>query len=458
VSAQASAPSAAERRIKSRILRGSAWVFGGRLASMALGVLINALLARMLGRDEMGAYFAATSIVLIGSTVAGLGMSKAVVRLVAGSLATDLTGRARDAIRVTLGVGIVSSLLVGTTLALGPGRNLAVSMFGSEALAQAMPFVAGWLAAYTMMTLVAETFRGFKRFKHATLFSGLIVDVFSFAVFALLWLSDAHPTISEVIFVLLAVTGASALLGVALVGRRLHKLRGRGETDVREVLGISLPLMVVTLASFFVGTGVDLWVVGRFEGLREVALYGAAARLMFLVQMPFYVVSQVVPPIVAQLHAQGRREDLERTLRSTATLAAGPAAIVLLSLLVIGGWLLDLVYGAPFYRGAATVLAVLGIARLIDVSTGLCGVALSMTGHQRALMWVTIFSATISLTLELALVQPYGIVGVAVATCIAQAIQNGIQLVMARRRLGIWTQAEFSLRPFIDLVRRPRGA
>jgi len=116
------------------------------------------------------------------------------------------------------------------------------------------------------------------------------------------------------------------------------------------------------------------------------------------------------------------------------------------------------VYGSEFYRGAATVLAVLGIARLIDVSTGLCGVALSMTGHQRALMWVTIFSATISLTLELALVQPFGIVGVAVATCIAQAIQNGIQLVMARRRLGIWTQAEFSLRPFIDLVRRPRGA
>jgi O-antigen/teichoic acid export membrane protein len=453
----ATAPSGAEHRIRSRILRGSAVVFLGRLASMALGVGVNALLARMLARGEMGAYFAATSMVLIGSTIAGLGLNKAIVRLVAGSLATGRTGRARDAIHITFGIGIVSSLLLATVLAMGPGKNLAVNMFGSEQLAEAMPFVAGWLAAYTLMTLVAETFRGFKRFKHATVFASLLVDVFSFAVFGMMWLSHAHPTLSDVLLVTLALTGGSALIGGLLIARRLRKLRGRGAIDPTDVLAISLPLMVVTLSSFFVGTGVDLWVVGRYEGLREVALYGAAARLMFLVQMPFFVVSQVVPPIVAQLHAQGRRDELERTLRSTATLAAGPAAIVLLSLMVISGWLLQLVYGAPFYRGAATVLAVLGIARLIDVSTGLCGVALSMTGHQRPLMYVTMVSAVVSLSLELILVQPYGIVGVAVATCLAQALQNGVQLVMARRRLGIWTQAEFSLRPFLELAGRRTG-
>jgi len=37
-----------------------------------------------------------------------------------------------------------------------------------------------------VQTLVAETYRGLKRFRAATLFSGLIVDVFSLAVFGTL--------------------------------------------------------------------------------------------------------------------------------------------------------------------------------------------------------------------------------------------------------------------------------
>ena len=36
----------------------------------------------------------------------------------------------------------------------------------------------------------------------------------------------------------------------------------------------------------------------------------------------------------------------------------------------------------------------------------------------------------------------------------AQIVQNLLQLGFAKRKLGIWTQAELSLRPFIALVRR----
>lgn len=438
-------------RVKNKILRGSAWVFVGRMASIVLGVAVNALLARLLTKNDLGGYFVASSIVMIGSTVACLGLNKTVVRMIASSLAMNQPGRAGDALKITFGIGSVSALALAAFLAWGPGEEFALNFFGSQAVADAMPYVAAWLAAMTLQVLVAESFRGFKRFKAATLFSGLFVDIFSVVVFGTLWIQNAHPSLSEIIFVLLALTAATSFIGLVKLFAKLPRLKGRGVAEPGEMMRISLPLLVVSLSSFFVGTGVDLWVVAHFEPIDQVALYGAAAKLMFVVSTPLIIVSQVVPPIIAQLYTQDRRSELEHALRSTATLAGIPAAGALLVLMGAGGLVLELVYGSDFFRQAWTVLVILGAARLFAVYTGSCGVALTMTGHQTLMMRLTLLTAVISVALELALVQPFGIVGVAVATLIAQVLQNTAQLIATHRVIGIWTHAELSLKPLTEL-------
>jgi O-antigen/teichoic acid export membrane protein len=218
------------------------------------------------------------------------------------------------------------------------------------------------------------------------------------------------------------------------------------------VTAVSLPLLVTSLANFAVGTGVDLWVVGHFSSQSDVALYGAASRLVFFVATPLIVVSQVVPPIIAELHARGERDQLERTLRSVSTLAGLPAALVLVAFIGAGGFILSLAYG-PYFRNAATVLVILSCARLVAVCTGSSGVTLMMTGHQRTMMLITVGSGAFALTAEILLAPAYGITGVAAATCAAQILLNGLQLVFARIHVGIWTHARFSLEPIRELVR-----
>jgi len=179
-------------RIKQKILKGSAWVLIGKLLSTVLGVVVNGFLARMMGRDAMGGYFVAFSIVMIGSTVSELGLNKTVVRLVAAGRARAKPGAVRDAVRLTFLIGMLCALLLGTALALGPGQRLALDLFNSPIVADAMPFVAGWMVAMVLQTLVAETFRGFKSFLAATLFGGLIVDLFS--VCAMILSQACHPS------------------------------------------------------------------------------------------------------------------------------------------------------------------------------------------------------------------------------------------------------------------------
>ena len=192
--------------------------------------------------------------------------------------------------------------------------------------------------------------------------------------------------------------------------------------------------------------------VGHFRPATDVALYGAASRLVFFVATPFIIVSQVVPPIIAELYARGEKEQLESSLRSISTLAGIPAALVLIVFVVAGGFVMEVVY-TPFFREGATVLAILSCARLVAVCTGSSGATLMMTGHHRTMMVLTVATGIVSVTAEILLAPRYGITGVAAATCAAQTMQNMLQLTFARVRVGIWTHARFSLEPLRALVR-----
>ena len=244
------------------------------------------------------------------------------------------------------------------------------------------------------------------------------------------------------------MTGLSILVGGGLLRPQGGDARAGWEPACPPDGLIAWPLLIVNVLTFLVGTGVDLRrMISSFRPQSEVALYGAASRLVFFVATPFIIASQVVPPIIAELHARGEKEHLERSLREVATLAGIPASMVLIAFLFFGGPIMGFVYGS-FYSQGAVVLAILSTARLYAVVTGNSGALLMMTGHQRTMMTITAVSAAVAIALELLLVQRFGMVGVAVGTLIAQTLQNSLQLWFGKRRLGIWTTRNSPSAPY----------
>jgi O-antigen/teichoic acid export membrane protein len=444
-------PSAAAA-IRRRLVRGSATVFIGMTAGTLLTLLVNAILARILGHDRLGAYFLVFSLVTFGTTISQLGLDRTVVRLISASLGTGLPGRARRAILVAFALGSIGAGAVALTLVLGLGDFLAERVYHSDAVAGAITLAAVWIILNALLSLAGETFRGFQRFWPATLFSGLAVDVLLAVGFGSLWLAGARPSLNQAVAVSAGASAIALFVAIAMLVRPVSALSGPGTVRVRKVASISIPLLGTAIASFMLGTGVDLWVVGHFRPASDVALYGAASRLVFFVATPLIVVSQVVPPIVAELYARGERRQLEQSLRNVSTITGIPAAIVLIAFLVAGGPIMGAIYGPGFAAGA-TVLAILSVSRLVAVATGSSGTTLMMTGHQRTMFGITLLSGVSALTGEILLAPDYGITGVAVATSCAQVAQNLLQLGFARFHVGIWTHARLSLSPVIELIR-----
>jgi O-antigen/teichoic acid export membrane protein len=442
--------------IRRRLLSGSAWVLGTRVLGLALGFAMNGLVARLLTLNEFGAFLLLNTMVVIGSTLAELGLDRAVVRFTAESIALGQPGRARASIRISLGWAAIGASAVGLVLALGVGQWFFGSVLNEPLVASVVPLGAALLFATAMQYMCAQSFLGLSRFAHSAVLQTFAADFFTVVVLGGVYLFARTASLSETVALITLVSAVVlAITGLVLL-RTMRPLRGPGTANRRELFHVARPLLVSNLGIYLLGAGVDLWILGAFRPADVVALYGASSKLVVLVATPTIIFSGVIPPLAAELYAQGKVRQLERILRVGATLVGVPALLVLLMFIFAGPWVMSTVF-TPVYAAGASYLVIKSIGRLVAVWTGSSGIALMMTGHQKDMMWTTILGATLSVGGGLLVTPRYGATGIAIATATAQVVQNGAQLVLARKRLGIWTYVTMSPSMIREILFGPKG-
>jgi O-antigen/teichoic acid export membrane protein len=444
--------------LKRRLFSGSAWALGGKMVVALTGLISSALLARLLTPQALGTYFLAYSILTVGTSLGALGLSGTVVRLVAEGMGLKLFGRVRRVISVVLGVGTLGALGVGLAYLLF-GDDLAKIVFNAPALAAITGLVAGWIMVGTLQGLLGETFRGFHDVRLASILGGqttgggaaggATVALLTASLF-LLWLVNGQATVATVVLLAICSGAVNTLVAGWLLYRRVSRLSPQTPEENRktnskkllsEVLSISLPLLIINLV-MMVRTNGDVWTLGAFLPQTDLALYGAANRLVSMVTMPMVIVTAVAPPLIAEMYSQGKSEDLEHALRGMSTLTGIPAWLASMGCIFFPGPILGLVY-PDYYREGALVLALLSIGLFASVCAGSCGIVLAYTGHQKTLMVITIATSAATLIAMLATAEPYGIVGVAMSRTVGQVLQNGIVLLVVKQKTGMWTHVGF---------------
>ncbi len=458
--------------LRRRLLSGSTWASGGRIGGAMLGIVTNGLLARLLSPQELGAYFLALSIVSLGAVVGSMGLPKTVVRLVAENMGLDRSGRTLRAIRTVLGLGVLGTL--GISLAYLLAGDLVGELFQpqySSLLVGVTGLMAGWIAIAVVQEITAETFRGFHDIRLATLLGGLatggksggvIMRVLLLGILALLWVRSAETSLATVLLVSIGSGSVSVLLSIWLLYAKVSSLGSSQETQqeeesvsAKEVLEDAIPFLAIALTSFML-LSADIWILGALGSGTDVAVYGAASKLVTFVAMPLLIVNLVLPPIVAEMYAQGKMSQLERTLRTFSTLAGVPSLLVLAVFMLLGGPILGLVYSKPiYYSGTAVlVLVILSAAKLIAVWSGSCGLVLQFTGHQTSMLRVSLLTSPLFFVVAILATQRYGSVGVACAAGLTTTLQNVIMVMLAKRKTGMWTHVMFSLSPFRKVLSR----
>ncbi len=322
--------------------------------------------------------------------------------------------------------------------------------------------MAGWIAVAVVQEITAETFRGFHDIRLATLLGGLatggksggvIMRVLLLGILALLWVRSAETSLATVLLVSIGSGSVSVLVSIWLLYAKVSSLGSSQGTqkeeeepvNAKEVLEDAIPFLAIALTSFML-LSADIWILGALGSGTDVAVYGAASKLVTFVAMPLLIVNLVLPPIVAEMYAQGKMSQLERTLRTFSTLAGIPSLLVLAVFMLLGGPILGLVYSKPiYYSGTAVlVLVILSAAKLIAVWSGSCGLVLQFTGHQTSMLRVSLLTSPLFFVVAILATQRYGSVGVACAAALTTTLQNVIMVLVAKRKTGMWTHVSLS--------------
>lgn len=424
--------------LRRRLVTGGAWTITGRTVTVITGLTINGLITRLLAAEEVGTYFLCISMVMITVHLAQLGLDRAVVRLVAEAMGHGRTGQARGVVVTVMRVGLIAAVVIATVLGLG-GRTFAGYISNSPLLPTVMWFVAVWLVIKTVEGLLAESFRGFHDIRMATISTNTTSNIVLLVILSAVFWLWGRSSLEALLFFSIAASAVNVFLAVIVMKKKLNNLGTLVPLGIRYVMVIGAPLLVTNLMIFIFGQA-DIWIIGASRPTEEVAVYGAAARLVQMVILPAGIINAILPPIVSEMYSLGNVKQLENIIRVTSALAAIPAACVLLVLVFASNGIMGLIYG-DFYRHGGLLLILISAGQFVNVWAGSGILILMMTGNQIPLMKIVSVFGVLLVVAGIPVVKYYGATGMALIAGITTAGQALATLFYIRHKTGMWTHA-----------------
>lgn len=432
--------SSSARGIRERVISGLGWSTAGRVAALLGSVATNALLARILAPRDVGAYYLVAALTSVLALISLLGLNQAVVRLVPEALALHRPAEARRAVWLTVTVGAASSCTFGLVL-LVAGHWLALHVFNSPPMAGATLLVALLVPLTAMRLLIPEVFRGLHDLRQASIFGDGATNLAFAAALAVILVVSTHSRLWVALAAFVATAAVIAGWSLVRLAAAAGDLPTGGERPLRPVLRLSLPMLAANL-SWIILAQIDMLILGAFRPNAQVAYYGAADRIANVLFFPLLITNAVVAPFVAELWFGDRRPELNRLLRGAATVSGVLCGVGLVIVAAAGRPILGLLFG-DFYRRGAPILIALAIGAFLNSATGAAALALLLTGQQVPLMVVTASVTAVTTLVVVWAASAYGGLGVAIAMTVGVGAQNIGMLLLAKRRLDIWTLPSF---------------
>ena len=435
VTTVASRPRGLERTARG----GLANMVGSALAG-GTGVVVTWLVARALGTEQAGAFFAATAAFVLAGGLAKLGTQTGLVYWPARLRATGRDQLLGACLRTGLTPVLILSVLLAAVLwwqapavarltAADSPHVIAEHTAGLRMLALFLP-----LQAMTDALLTAT--RGYKAMRPTVTLDRILRSVLQLAfVGAAFTLGASLPAVA----LAWAVPYLPVTVLAALALRRLHRPGPAPSPDERRALRRDFwrftgPRAVASVAQLALQR-VDVLLVAALGGLAPAAVYAVAGRFVVLIQFANQGISQSVQPRLAEALATGDRA----TANHLYQIATGWLVLVTwpISLLVILFAPLYLRLFGENYTAGTPVVVVLACAMLVATGCGMVDMVLAMAGRTSWNLGNVLVALAVTITLDVLLIPRYGALGAAIGLACAMVVNNLLPLIQVGRSAGL---------------------
>jgi len=389
-------------------------------------------ISRSLSINDAGLFFLAMTIITVLVNVSTMGFTTTTVRYVAQNAALEKWNVVRGLIRYALSSVIIFSAIV-FFIGLLFSSNISDFLQKSD-LIKPLRVMLIALPLLVVIHIIAHAFQGI----HRQLISVSLLNIFpQLSVLFLVFLSNFFEyntsALSISFFFLIGVLMSLSLGCFKWFSQ--EKLNTNIDLSlVKKFSNSAKPIWLVVVMSTLVQWS-SLLVLGIYESSEDVALYSVAHRVSLLVSLILVAVNSVASPNFAALSGKNEKNSLRESFNMSNRLIIFLGLpciflIILLSDIVMG------LFGANYIDGSK-LLIILIIGQAFNVLTGSVGVILNMRGFEDDLKKAVLIASLTAIFASMILIPLYGVIGAALATAFAIAMQNLVCSIYVWKRLKI---------------------
>ena len=226
-------------------------------------------------------------------------------------------------------------------------------------------------------------------------------------------------------------------------------------SPARHILKFTLPLLIGNLFQQLYNM-VDSIVVGRYVSAHALAAVGACGSLNFLFFSLSSGLSVGIGIIAAQYFGANDEKQLKKTIANSIYVLASAAAVVTLIGVIFARPILQLLQTPDVYINDSiayfrvTCIGIIGVAFYNGVAA-----LLRAVGDSKTPLYFLILSSIINVGLDLLFVICFdmGVVGVGLATIIAQAVSAIVSMIYAFHKVSYFRLGRKDLHPDYSMIR-----
>ncbi|HVU80414.1 MAG TPA: oligosaccharide flippase family protein [Rhodanobacteraceae bacterium] len=415
--------------------RGASGALLVQVGGAAFALIVNVLLARLVGKSQYGIYAYAMSWVSVLGVLSLLGQSSSVVRLVPVYLHRREWGTLRG-----LRLGTSAIVLAGSIAVMLVGGLVVFALRNQMDSATLKTMLAAFLLLplLTQLGLNGGFFRGYKRAISSGAYNSLVRPAFLIVLVLVLALPLGLRLDAPGIMLANVV---AALAAVICSEWHLSRAWPAAAKDVKPhyeprawfKLGRQLFLLA---AIGIVSNRVDVLILGALAGAKVVGPYYAAVRLAAIAAYGLTAVNTILAPMIAESYAAEDHATMARLVHHAAKLTFVVTAAVALAIAAAGYWALRL-FGQGFAEAAYIPLLIILAGQCVAAMTGPTGFLMTMTRYERQASWFMALAAVLNVVFSVALIPIFGLTGAAIATALGAVAWNVTGLTFVRTRLHV---------------------
>ncbi len=407
-------------------------LFLGKIIDAFFMFMFNFLAAKYIGAEGYGTYVYISTLVMFLAIAIKLGMDHGLTATIPGMKDIQKEKELVSfSIYMLLGISVVlgilffvSSEFVSRVILNNINLEMALKLF--------LPLI--FPIAFVQMS--EGIFRTIGGIKHFFFSKNILMPLILVTVFIIRVIIFHEKTLETLIVSNYVAWSINViyLIGVLMRRKMLVALKFEHKSLYKNLLIISIPLILVGLIEFLMGR-IDAYIIGYQLSESDVGIYSIVDKLAYIGNFMFITGGSMMAPVLARLYSEKDFSNLKQTYFDVNRWILIINTAVFGGLILLGHEVLKL-FG-PEYIVGDLVLYALAFAQLINAFFGPLTFLNAMVGLEKVEWRIGFSMLLINCILDVLVIKAYGIVGVAYVSVLIYLMGNLIRMWWFKRTFNV---------------------